>query len=352
MKLIINYPILTLILLSLIFVKCEKDSLDSGADVAPAELVMKKADLGKGSVLTKIQLSGITGATSDLDSALGVLDLIEIRSVDGTWLQIWDSIEPFDFLDLEKGILNDVAIVPIPTGLYTDVRCRIRESKVVYQGKDYDCIIPGGDMILAFDVPLVVGAQLSPEVKLEIDVSNTFYPVYSASLYKQYMFYLMKLKRKGNWRKEYVTFDEFKKNKKPKAFIMNPVITAVNTTSKGSIAGGVLKTDPTYGLVPFSGATLELWQDGVLVANTTAFKSMFFDEYNTQWNPGDFLFKDILEGDYTLKVVEPGYNMFDPEFDETGNIIGLNPMTEFNVFVLKGNFNFVTASGAIVMDEY
>lgn len=334
-----------MVLLSVVFTQCQQEPLETAPSddvkVERLDIIKKSGQLGKGSVLTKIKLASKNGAESNLDSALGVLDLIELRDINGNTIQIWDSTEVFDFLDLEKGILNDIAIVPIPTGIYTHAICHIVSARVEYEGQDYTCKVPGDNMILEFKDPVVVGLQLSPELTLEIDMNESFFPYYSKSLYKNYIKYLFKLRRKRNWQKDFVTFHEFKKNKLPEGFIMNPLIEAINTTTKGSVAGAVIApTDETFqDFIQIPEASLVLKDlSGNIVAETTSFAEPFYDEYNVLWNAGDFLFKEVPEGEYKLSVSYSdnyfgNYLMFD--------VLAQSPIVEYDISVLKGNFNIV-----------
>lgn len=354
--------ILSLAILSVIFIQCKDEAIETAPVSAPLDLVQKSGKVSSVEVLSKLKFSVINAEGSELDAATGYLDKIYLQRIDGAIIQIWDSLEWFDFLDLEAGIGRDIAIVPIPPGIYTHAICDIVSADVNYEGKDYTCKVPGSQMIIEFIEPAEVTLQLSPDFIIEIDASKSFFPIYPRSLYKKYIMYL--LKNRGKKNKEFVSFDDYKKNKKPSYFVMNPYLIADNKTMAGSVAGflgfnGEVEGNKTIlpfipPFTPLEDVTLSLWDGDQIVldyyyglpAETMPFRDYQIDPETGEavFGPGEFWIPGILPGNYQLKVisktiVSPLY-VINPEY-----LLGLSglPVVEYlDIEVQKGNFNVAT----------
>lgn len=347
------------LVLTIVFVRCQDEPIETAPSIAPAELVQKSANVSKGTVEGKLRMSIVNMAGSNIEAATGFLDKIYLENLEGQRVEIWDSLEPFDFLDLEEGIGRDIGIVDIVADTYRFAICDIVSAEVVSHGKTYNCVVPGEQMVLEFVEPQVVGYHLSPEFTLVIDMSKSFFPVYSRSLYKNYVMYLMKLKRKKNWKKDFVTFNEFKKNKKPKYFIMNPYVEAKNTTKNGTFFGATYGIDPTIqGDVGRSvfGAGLTLFNDtAVYVTQSLPYEVVagedFLDPFFKQGiKDGFFFFENLPAGKYELDII-PYEGISWPTFPIPVNqyysvirqdIPGLTRAFPMEVEILKGNISTIT----------
>ncbi len=247
-----------------------------------AEVILKTSDFSgeKGKIHFRMTSSNFD--FGEIEEAGGLLDAIYLRSVKTQGadpiVQIWDSVEVFNLLDMNAGIMVDIGFVPIPAGTYKQAIVNMKDAWVVYQGKEYKCVVPGGKMVLSFETPLVVTSQLSPDVLIDIDVSNSFVPVYKE-----------KSKTKTG-------------EKEPSYFIFKPIVRVMNYTSTGRMAGAVLT--PDYELV--EGALIEL-TDGVDTYQTYSLTDTVYDEFGIEYLPGYYSLNGVPAGDYTAVATLDGY---------------------------------------------
>lgn len=280
------------------FVQCSDKSVMD--DFQDAEVVLKSADFSgdKGKASFKITCSNFN--FNDIEEAGGYLDKIYLKSVgsnghSGNLIQIWDSLEVFNLLDMTTGIMADLGFLEIPEGTYSKAIVHIKSAWVVYKGVRYNCKVPGGNMVLAFKDPLLVGTHLSPEIILDMDVSKSFIPIYG-----------------GNEKNA----NKFKKNRMPKSFIMKPVVRVVNGTYAGRLAGAVLSSN----YEPLTNALVTV-TNGVESYQSYSLSEIIVDEFFIEHYPGEYSVNAIPAGDYSVTVSKEGYA------DITTNVT-----------IVKGNF--------------
>lgn len=231
------------------------------------------------------------------DSAGGLLTKITIvrkgnirEGIKSKRLVIWNTPEHFnDLLYMGKGMMGDLVLLNIPSGVYDYVIVDVSSGWAAKDGKVYPVIFPGHKMILHFRPAVVVGQHLSPDLNINIDVSRSFVPV-----------------RGG------------------RVFIFKPFVQAVNSTTTGSLAGAVL--DPTMNLIP--GTSVYVKANGNTYS-TYSFVKPYTDPFGVVHDPGTYWLSGVPAGNYTAYAAKNGYVT-----DST------------QVSIMKGNFtyqNFVLA---------
>ncbi len=281
---------LWMFVLPIMFYRCTESSVieENGAI---EEVVLKSTVLTEDTVQTSLKFSASNFNFEDIEEAEGLLDRIYLRSVGGDdntgkLIEIWDSVEVFNFLDMNSGIMSDIGFVPIPAGVYGQAVVHMKSAWVVYKGEKYECKVPSEKMTLSFKKPLTVGLQLSPEVLIDIDVSKSFIPVGS------------------------------KKDGKPSSFIFKPVFRVVNTTYAGRMVGAAFS--PSYEMV--AGALIQL-TDGEETYQTYTLNDTVYDEFGMEYLPGYYSLNGIPAGDYTATASKDGF-----------------AATQAEVTIVEGNF--------------
>ncbi len=288
---------------SLFFVSCSEENLTvepiieetAIAETATLAVEQKSSKLNDSNDYSKFKTSiKLTFSHfEDIEAAKGVLDKISLRSVDGTLVEIYDQVEEFDFLDMESGILMDIAIVPIPAGEYTEAIVHMVSAGVTYKGEEYDCYVPGENMILSFSKPVSVVTVLSQDLLLDIDVSESFIPLYGKRKKKTY--------NKWTHKKEAPT---------PTAFIFRPVVKTQNLTSTGSILVAAVTPISETEVLGVGGASIYL--DGEYIGYETLETPITDDRGNTLLDVGQFIIPSLPPGEtFTVTLKKDGF--FDAE---------------------------------------
>lgn len=280
----------TLIVLSLIFglFAC---SYNSGV-LKEAQPTLKKPSL-KSSVVSDsghrmiMHFRGVNNAKYDakrgkintiFDSAGGLLTKITaVRKgnfrlgIRPKSIVIWNQPEHFDdLLYMGTGMMGDLVLLNIPSGVYDYVIVDVSEGWAAKDGKIYPVIFPGHKMILRFDPPVTVGEHLSPDLTFLIDVSHSFIPIH-------------------RWKRT--------------SYIFRPFVKVVNATETGSLAGAVV--DPSMN--PITNAHIVVNANGQTY-DGYSMKSMYINpQLGDTLYPGQYWIPGIPPGTYTAYSEKDGY---------------------------------------------
>jgi hypothetical protein len=199
---------------------------------------------------------------------------------------VWDSVEYFDdLLNMETGIMSDLALLNIPAGIYHYAIVQVSDGWVLKNdGKKYPVIFPNNKMVLYFKPFVKIGEKLSPDALFLIDVSHSFVST-----------------------------------KKGTSYIFKPVVKAANLSYAGSLAGGVVN-----GLTgnPIGNAHIYVDANGERF-ETLSVDQYFVDDYGIEHYPGEYWIPGIPAGSYTAYAEKEGYQSASAE-----------------VSILEGNFHF------------
>lgn len=275
--------------LTLGLLSCSRNSgvLENAQPVQNTQLKSSAlSDHGQG----KLRLRFRSVNSSEFDSAGGKLTAIILVREGNARLGIkakrdtvWNQIEYFDdLLHMQTGIMGDLGLLSIPAGAYSYAIVPVSEGWAAKNGKIYPVIFPGNKMILAFNPAVIVGAGLSPDLILDIDVSRSFVSL-------------------GHGR----------------AYIFKPIVKVVNATTTGSLVGMVFDASNN----PIPDAHVYVNADGTTY-DTYTLSQYYVDSYGQPHYPGEYWIPGIPAGAYTAYAAKSGY-----------------VTTSANVSILEGNFN-------------
>ncbi|MBN2614454.1 MAG: hypothetical protein JXR71_02060 [Bacteroidales bacterium] len=228
----------------------------------------------------------------NFDSAGGRLTTITLvrdgnprLGIGGKSVVVWNQVEYFnDLLYMGTGMMGDLAIIDIPSGIYNKAIVAVTDGWVAKDGKVYPLKFPSNRMVLDFDPAVIVGMHVSPDIIFNIDVSRSFIPIKGGTSY-----------------------------------VFKPIVKVVNATTAGSLIGFV--ADPTTGQ-PVGGAYVSVNANGQTY-DTYSANQIIINGTDTLY-PGQYYIPGIpAGGPYTATAAASGYSTASAQ-----------------VSILKGNFNW------------
>lgn len=230
--------------------------------------------------------------TTVFDSAGGLLTKIiavqEIKTQFRTIskrIVIWDTPEEFDdLLTMGTGMMGDLVLLNIPSGVYNYVIVDVSHGWAAKDGIFYPVQFFNNQMILYFNPPVTVGEHLSPDLIFNIDVSKSFIPMYG-----------------GTW------------------YLFRPIVYVQNATTSGSLAGVVIDVSNYQ---PITNANVYVDVNGQQYSGTTVSDTTVTQLGDTLY-PGQYWIPGIPPGTYTAHASKEGY-----------------VSTSAQVSIMKGNYYF------------
>ena len=238
----------------------------------------------------KMQMKGVNN--SEFESAGGKLTSIVLvqkgnnkSGIKEKRVTVWNTVEYFDdLLNMETGIMGDLALLKIPAGVYNYAIVQVTDGWVLKKdGTRYTVKFPGDKMSLYFRPFVKIEEGLSPDALFIIDVSRSFVSV-----------------------------------KHGTSYIFKPVVQAENLSYAGSLVGGVV--DGTTGS-PIGSAHIYMDVNGERY-ETYSLGQYFVDNYGIEHFPGEYWVPGIPAGTHTAYAEKEGYQTASAE-----------------VSILEGNFN-------------
>lgn len=185
-----------------------------------------------------------------ITSASLTIDAVEVRVAGAGFqtLAVPDSLNPLNLLELQNGVSELLVETEVPVGSIDQIRLIVRSASVsLDDGRTFELDIPSGEssgLKLFVDPPIEVVADLTTELVLDVDVSESFKPVPNAATHA-------------------ADVDHFQ---------FHPVLRVANVSTTGTVSGHVLFNAGTPGDpfddTPIAGATVTASVGGVDVATT------------------------------------------------------------------------------------
>lgn len=245
-----NYLIkaITALMLVLSLVSCNESKNDSSSGTGTIRILATDAPFGFESV----------------SSAEITINHIQVRQSSGNKITVSDKEMTLDLLQLRNGLVETLADIEIPGGVYDEILLIVSGAKVTMKdGREFPLKVPSGSSsgLKVFVSPdIMVTTGLSSDVLLDFDLSRSFVPQGTASDIR--------------------------------GFIFKPVIRAVNLSTAGTISGEVTNvTDES--VIP--NATVTVSQNGEVIA------SALTDDQ------GYFKILGLPSGAYNVKVEKTGF---------------------------------------------
>ncbi len=127
-----------------------------------------------------------------LSSAVVVIDEVTVHMEaededQGGFYLVDDSTRAFDLLDLQAGVTAALASGNVPAGELDQIRLHVIDADVVLaDGREFDLTIPSGEssgLKIFPSPPVVVIGDLTTEILLDFDVSESFLPIPAAPVH-------------------------------------------------------------------------------------------------------------------------------------------------------------------------
>ncbi len=188
------------------------------------------------------------------------------------FLTLSETTQEYNLLDLRNGVTANLAAVEVPAGSYDLLRLYVSAGQVVMNdGTVYDLTVPSGAQtgIKIFVSPAIeVTGGVTSDLLLDFDVSKSFVALGTANNIS--------------------------------GFLFKPVLRAVNSSTVGSVAGGVSDT----AAVALNNAEVWAEQDSII---SSTFSS----------SDGSYALLGLLPGSYTVSATLSGYDTVSTIVDVT-----------------------------------
>lgn len=238
----------TALMLILSLVSCNESKTDGVAGTGTIRILATDAPFGFESV----------------ESAEITINHIQVRQASGNKITVSDDEMTLDLLQLRNGLVETLADIEIPGGVYDEILLIIQSAKVkMKDGREFPLKVPSGSTsgLKVFVSPdIMVSTGLSSDVLLDFDLSRSFVPQSSG---------------------ENIT-----------GFTFKPVIRAVNLSTAGTISGEVTNVTDESAV---ANATVTISQNGEVIASALTDSEGFFKILG------------VPAGTYNVKVEKTGF---------------------------------------------